>query len=393
MAPTREELKSRIERFIDQISDELIELSMKIHDEPELGHQEFKAAAHLTQFLSRHGMCVNSGTAGMPTAFKATFAGGQTRPTIAFLGEYDALPEIGHACGHNIIGASAAGAGVALASLGCDLSGSVWVLGTPAEETAGGKVPMTQQGVFADVSAVMMMHPTAGESRMGGSSTATHGFTIRYKGRPAHAAGAPQKGINALDAATIFLTSVGLLRQHVPEEVRMHGIITKGGDAANIIPELTEIRYLARAKSRGVLDGAVERVKACIQAGAIATGCEVEVQDRRGYEATKHNKVMARVLREAYERAGVVVNPEPRDGKGSTDLGNVSQVVPQACAYPAIAPDTVAGHSRELCEAAGSDAGHRALIASAKAMAWAAIDLMLDPATLESAWDEFRKSQ
>jgi len=393
MAPTREELKSRIERFVDQISDELIGLSLRIHDEPELGHQEFKACGYLTQFLSKHGMNVTTGTAGMPTAFKATFAGREPRPVVAFLGEYDALPEIGHACGHNIIGASAAGAGVALASLGCDLPGTAWVLGTPAEETAGGKVPMAQQGIFSDVNAVMMMHPTAGESRMGGTSTATHGFTIRYKGRPAHAAGAPQKGINALDAATIFLTSVGLLRQHVPEEVRMHGIITKGGDAANIIPELAEIRYLARAKSRAVLDAVVERVKACIQAGAIATGCEVEVQDRRGYEATKHNRVMAKVLSANYGRAGISVNPEPRDGKGSTDLGNVSQVVPQACAYPAIAPDTVAGHSRELCAAASSDEGHRVLIASAKAMAWAAVDLMLDPATLESAWDEFRKPQ
>ena len=393
MAPTKDELKSKIGQFVDQISGELVELSLRIHDEPELGHQEFKACGHLTQFLSKHGLGVTTGSAGLPTAFKATFAGLKTKPNVAFLAEYDALPEIGHACGHNIIGVSAAGAGAALASLGCDLPGSAWVLGTPAEETAGGKVTMVQQGLFSEVDAVMMMHPTAGESRMGGTSTATHGFTIRYKGRPAHAAGAPQKGINALDAATIFLTSVGLLRQHVPEEVRMHGIITKGGDAANIIPELTEIRYLARAKSRPVLDEVVERVKACIQAGAIATGCEVEVQDRHGYEATKHNKVMARVLSENYAAAGIDVNPEPRDGKGSTDLGNVSQVVPQACAYPAIAPDTVAGHSRELCEAAGSAEGHKVLIASAKAMAWAAIDLMLDPRTVEQAWEEFRKAQ
>jgi len=393
MTLTRDELKSKIKRFVDQTSGELIELSLRIHDEPELGHQEFKACADLTQFLSRHGMNVTTGSAGLPTAFRATFTGGKAKPVVAFLGEYDALPQIGHACGHNIIGASAACAGAALASLGCDLPGSAWVLGTPAEETSGGKVTMVQQGLFSDVDAVMMMHPTTGESRMGGTSTATHGFTIRYKGRPAHAAGAPQKGINALDAATIFLTSVALLRQHVPEEVRMHGIITKGGDAANIIPELTEIRYLARAKSRGTLDAVVERVKACIQAGAIATGCEVEVQDRRGYEATKHNKVMARVLSDNYAAAGISVNPEPRDGKGSTDLGNVSQVVPQACAYPAIAPDTVAGHSRELCEAAGSDEGHRVLIASAKAMAWAAVDLMLAPEILEQAWEELRKSQ
>jgi metal-dependent amidase/aminoacylase/carboxypeptidase family protein len=179
------------------------------------------------------------------------------------------------------------------------------------------------------------------------------------------------------------------MRQHVKEEVRLHGIITRGGEASNIIPEETEIRYMARAKSRAVLDDAIEKVKRCIQAGAVGTGCSVEVEERKGYEATRHNSTLAAVLRDNYIRAGIEMAPEPRDGKGSTDLGDVSQVVPQACAYPAIAPSSVAGHSHEFAQAAASPDGHRVLLLSAKAIAWAAIDIMSDPAILDAAWKEF----
>lgn len=386
------QLKQRVGTFVDGISSEIIDLSLRIHAEPELAFQEVKAAGYLTDFLKQHGLDVELGTAGMPTAFKAVYKGSSARPVIAFLAEYDALPHVGHACGHNIIGASAAAAGAALASLGKDIPGVAWVLGTPAEEGGGGKVIMVEKGVFDDVDAVMMDHPSSGESLMGGSSTAIHSFLIRYKGKPAHAAGSPHHGINALDAATIFFTCIGLMRQHVPEEVRLHGIITRGGEAANIIPEYTEIRYIARAKSRGVLDTVIRKIKGCIEAGAVGTGCQVEVEEKKGYDATKHNTVMARVLRENYERAGIPMDSRPRDGKGSTDLGNVSHVVPQACGYPAIAPATVAGHSHEFCQASASEEGNKVLIASAKALAWAAIDLMLKPELLEAAWKEFRET-
>jgi amidohydrolase len=384
-------LKERAGAYVDSIKDELIALSLRIHEKPETSFQEFSAQQNLTAFLTKHGLAVENGTAGMATAFKAAFTGHKEKPLIAFLGEYDALPQLGHACGHNIIGSAAAGAGAALASLGKDLPGAIWVLGTPAEEGGGGKIPMVEQGLFKDVAAVMMMHPTTGESLMGGTSTATYSFMIEYKGKPAHAAGSPHQGINALDAASIFLHAVALVRQHVPEEVRMHGLITRCGEAVNIIPEFSEVRYLMRANSRQVLDTVVEKVRACIQAGAIATGCSVTISEKRGYDATLPNATITNVLRENYGAAGIPMKQLPRTGKGSTDLGNVSQVVPQACGYPAIAPATVAGHSREMCAASASPEGHKVLIASAKALAWAAIDLMDNPATLDSAWAEFRE--
>ena len=382
-------LKERVSEFIDKHASEIVDLSLKIHSKPELAFQEVEAAANLAEFLKIHGLQVEMGTSGMQTAFKASVRGSSASPLLALLAEYDALPHVGHACGHNIIGASAAAAGAALAACGGDLPGSVWVLGTPAEEGGGGKVVMVKDGIFKDVDGVLMMHPTSGTSIMGGSSTAIHSFVIRYKGKPSHAAGSPHQGVNALDAATIFLTAVGLMRQHVKEEVRLHGIITRGGEASNIIPEETEIRYMARAKSRAVLDDAIEKVKRCIQAGAVGTGCSVEVEERKGYEATRHNSTLAAVLRDNYIRAGIEMAPEPRDGKGSTDLGDVSQVVPQACAYPAIAPSSVAGHSHEFAQAAASPDGHRVLLLSAKAIAWAAIDIMSDPAILDAAWKEF----
>jgi amidohydrolase len=379
--------------FIESHGDEIVSLSLAVHEAKELGLQEFKSSQYLADFLKRHNLQVETGIAGLPTAFRAAAAGYTAKPLIALLAEYDALPGVGHGCGHNIIGASAAAAGAALAALGADLPGSVWVLGTPAEETAGGKIPIAQAGCFENVAAVLMEHPISGESRMGGTSLATHSFRITYHGKPAHAAASPQAGVNALDAACIFLHAVGLLRQHVTEDVRMHGIIAKGGEAPNIIPDHVEVGYLARAAKRSTLDGVAAKVKGCIEAGALATGCSFDLIERRGYDPVKPNRVMDEVLRSAFAAAGIDIGADPLNLRGSTDLGQVSQLVPQACAYPSIAPDSVAGHSSELAAAAASPEGHRVLLASAKALAMAALDLMAKPELLEAAWKEFRGNE
>lgn len=386
-------LKSKVCEFVDRHSGEITALSLAIHEAKELGLQEFKSSAYLADFLRSFDLDVETGIAGLPTAFRAAAAGPVAKPTIALLAEYDALPGVGHACAHNIIGASAAAAGAALASLGGDLPGTILVFGTPAEETAGGKIPIAQAGFFADVDAVLMDHPLSGESKMGGSSLATHSFRIAYHGKPAHAAASPQQGVNALDAACIFLHAVGLLRQHVTEDVRMHGIIVKGGEASNIIPDHVEINYLARAAKRSTLDGVAERIKCCIEAGAVATGCTFDLVERRGYDPVKPNRVMDRVLRSAFAAAGIEIGEEALDLRGSTDLGQVSQLVPQACAYPSIAPAEVAGHSSEMAAAAASPEGHRVLLASAKALAMATLDLMASPDTLAAAWKEFREHE
>ena len=389
------ELKAKIRQAVEDMRDELIGVCLDIHRNPELAFNERKAAAWLTGFLERHGLEVQRNVAGMETAFSGSFVSGEGGPTIAILGEYDALPEIGHACGHNIIGTSAVGAGAALKKVleGAGIPGRILILGTPAEEGGGGKVIMVEKGIFKDIDAALMVHPTSGETKIGGRSTATHSFLFQYRGKAAHAAGSPTEGINALDAANIFFHAVACLRQHVPEDVRMHGIITKGGDAANIIPEFTEVRYILRSYSMKTIAKLAERVKDCARAGAVATGCTLEIQEKDGYKARLPNKVLSRVFLDNMKACGEDVLDEISDGKGSTDFGDVSLVVPACNAYVSIAPKNVAGHSREFCEASASERGMEALIMSAKSLALTALDLLADPSLLARAKAEFEANK
>ena len=385
------ELKGRISNAVDQMRDELVRVSLDIHKNPELAFNEKKAAAWLSEFLERQGFRVSRNVAGMETDFAAEFESGKGGPTIAILGEYDALPEVGHACGHNIIGTSAVGAGAALkkALEGTGIPAKVLILGTPAEEGGGGKVFMVDRGIFRDVDAALMVHPTSGKTRIGGRSTATHSFVFDYHGKPAHAAGSPTEGVNALDAVNIFFHAVACLRQHVPDDVRMHGIVTKGGDAVNIIPEHTQVRYLLRSYSMKTIRRYEERVKECARAGAVATGCTLDIQEKDGYKARIPNNVISKLFVANMRAYGEEVLDEITDGFGSTDFGDVSLAVPSCNAYVAIAPEGVAGHSREFCQASASDRGMNALILSAKSLAATALDLMMDAVVLAKAKEEY----
>ncbi|HHW18585.1 MAG TPA: M20 family metallopeptidase [Firmicutes bacterium] len=389
------ELKRNASSAIDEVRDELVRLARDIHENPELAFEEYKASNWLCSFLEKEGFLVKRKVAGMDTDFLASFSAKEGGPTIAVLAEYDALPGVGHACGHNIIGTSAAGAGVgvkkALEMSG--LPGRVLVLGTPAEEGGGGKVLMVKSGIFKDVDAALMMHPTSGTSRIGGRSLATHSFQFDYYGKAAHAAGSPTEGINALDAVNIFFHAVACLRQHVPEDVRMHGMITKGGDAVNIIPDHTQVRYLVRSYSQKTLEKVSERVKDCARAGALATGCKLEIQEADGYKARVPNKVLSDLFRANLAMLGEEVMDDIVDGKGSTDFGDVSREVPACNAYIKIAPEGVAGHSIEFREASISERAEEALILSAKAMAFTALDLMANPSLLLKAKEEFLKAR
>jgi amidohydrolase len=385
------DLKLKALKAVDSLRDELVSISHEIHRNPELAFKEYKAAALLSSFLEGRGLQVKRNIAGMETDFSGTFVSGQGGPTIAILGEYDALPEIGHACGHNIIGTSAVGAGAALkeALEGTGIPARILILGTPAEEGGGGKVFMVDKGVFKDVDLALMVHPTSGATRIGGRSTATHSFFFDYHGKPAHAAASPAEGINALDAANIFFHAVACLRQHVPEDVRMHGIITKGGDAVNIIPEYTQVRYLLRSYSMKTIARIAEKVKDCARSGAVATGCELDIQEKDGYKARIPNKVLSRLFVDNMRACGEEVLDEITDGKGSTDFGDVSVLVPACNAYVSIAPEGVAGHSREFCQASASEIGKEALLLSAKSLAYTALDLIVDPSLIAKARGEF----
>jgi amidohydrolase len=389
-----ETLKRRACAAIDRRAPELVAAADWIHANPEIGHQEVQAAEKLAGMLKTAGIEVETGTAGMATAFKAEISGKRAdeRPRVAILAEYDALPGLGHGCGHNLIGTSAIGAGLALAEVIKDLPGSVWVLGTPAEESAapnsGGKVHMVNAGVFEQVDAAIMFHPATETAITLDRSLAARGFEFYFHGRAAHAAGAPEEGLNALDAVVLFYNAVSMLRQQVRSDVRIHGIILNGGAAANIIPDYAAIRYRTRADNSEYLAEIVQRVVACAEGAAKATGCRLEWKEYMpGYENTLPNSVLIDLMVANLRSLGLTVHTQrKRNGRGSTDFGNVTRRVPGVEARIAITerPD-VPGHSIEFREAAGSDLGRTAMLNAAKGLAMTAIDLLTEPEHLKQA--------
>jgi amidohydrolase len=386
-------LKERVCQIVDQRAAELIETADWIHAHPEIGHQEVEASRRLSSLLASAGIPVEMGTAGMATAFKAQLGSDAVqRPRVAILAEYDALPGLGHGCGHNLIGTSAVGAGLALKEVMPELDGSVWVLGTPAEESAapnsGGKVHMVNAGLFAEVDAAIMFHPATETAVTLDRSLAARGFEFYFHGRAAHAAGAPEEGINALDAVVLMYNAISALRQQVRSDVRIHGIILSGGAAANIIPDYAAIRYRTRADDSEYLAEIVDRVVACAEGAAKATGCRLEwTEYMPGYENTMPNRILLELMSANLRSLGVAVNNERRrSGRGSTDFGNVSRRVPGIEARIAITNIIeTPGHSVEFREAAGSDHGRQAMLTAAKGLAMTAVDLLTDPQHLKQA--------
>jgi amidohydrolase len=396
MMPDVEALKRRVCEAVDRRAAELIETADWIHAHPELGHHEFEASKRLADRLSEAGAEVEMGTAGMETAFKAVLLGSSEGPTISVLAEYDALPKLGHGCGHNLIATSALGAGLALSEVLGELPGSVWVLGTPAEESAamnaGGKVHMVRAGVFDDVDASIMFHPATETVMAPSRSLAARGFEFFFHGKAAHAAGNPHQGVNALDAVVAMYNAVSMMRQQVKPDVRIHCIVLSGGAAANIIPDYASIRYRTRADDADYLEEVVQKVIGCAEGAARATGCRLEWNEYMPpYENTVTNQVLLDLMKANMEAIGLDVASEPkRQGRGSTDFGNVSRRVPGVEARLAITEDwNVPGHSLEFEKAAGTDLGRQAALNAAKALAMTAVDLLARPETLESAKEQF----
>jgi amidohydrolase len=386
-----EQLKAKVIREIDTLAPKLLSASHTIHEYAEMAFKEYKSAALLEDLLEEHGLVVERGIAGMETAFRGMYRGKGQGPTIAILGEYDALPH-GHACGHNIIGVAAVGAGIALKNSLGDVPGNISVLGCPAEEGGGGKVYIAKEGYLDGVDAALMTHPIAGTSMIGGPNLAITHFTIKYHGKAAHAASDPHEGINALDAMILGFQNVSALRQHVTEDVRMHGYIIDGGKAPNVIPDYTEAKYIVRAAKRVTLDKVAEKVRKCFAAGALATGATLEFDRGFSYSERIVNMTIARKVQANLRKLGVEVQDEPIPVRGSTDFGDVSQLVPAVNAYIQIAPDSVASHSNEMREAAKSPDGDKGLLNAAKAMAMTVVDLLTDPSILKGAWEEHERA-
>jgi len=382
-----EKLKLKVKDSVELQRQQLIQLSLNIHDNPELGFEEEKASAWLTSYLEDSGFHVEQGTAGLATAFRATY--GQGSPRIALLAEYDALPKIGHGCGHNIIATSALGAAVASKSIIDQLGGSIVVLGTPGEEVFGGKIDMVKAGVLKEIDVAMIVHPDV-RNMVTIQALACSSLEVEFFGQPAHAAAQPYKGVNALEAMILAFTSINSLRQHIKGEARIHGIITDGGEAPNIVPAHSAAVFLIRAPDNEYLDELNGKVLNCFVGASVASGARLEYSWRnKAYAPMKNNATLAQLFSQNLELLGRHVEAfDPSFGFGSTDMGNVSQVVPSIHPTIAIASLEVLIHTQEFASAAASEAGHEGFVDAAKAMAMTVADT-LQPGMLDRIKQEF----
>ncbi len=385
-----EKYKSVAIKEIDSRRNELRELSLKIHSNPELGFHEVKAAAWLTAYLEKNGFSVERGICGLETAFRAVY--GQGKPVIAIMAEYDALPEMGHACGHNIISTSAVGAGIAVKTAVDHFGGSLLVIGTPAEEIYGGKAIMAERGAFNEVDIAMMVHPTS-YNVAAVQSLACQTLEIEFFGRAAHAAAQPEAGINALEAMLLSFASINSLRQHIKEKARIHGIITDGGKAANIVPDHSAGNFIVRADSDDYLKELKDRVLDCFIAGATATGARLEYKWAEVcYSPMRSNDTLVQLFATNMKAIGrEMFTNVPAHAFGSTDMGNVSRLVPSIHPFVAIADRGVPTHSPEFAAAAASEKGMQGLFDAAQALAMSVIDLLASPDTVKKAKEEFKQ--
>ena len=365
---------------IDAVAEELIEVSRAIHARPELAFEEHFACETLSSTLSDHGLAPARGVFTLPTAFEAQINANTAGPTVAILAEYDALPGIGHACGHNIIATSALGATLGLAAVADTLPGNVRLIGTPAEERGGGKELMARAGAFDGVDAAMMIHP-AGMNLASMPCICVAEVQVVYHGKSAHASAMPHKGVNALDGLLLAYQAISNLRQHIRATERIHGIITEGGQAPNIVPDRTSGDFYVRAANEKDLARLKPRVQACFEAGARGSGCEVEVNWANvDYLDLNTNWPLAEQFQSHAESLGREFIPYEEAlgfGAGSTDMGNVSHRVPSIHPMLAVAPPNVVIHKPEFTRWAGSEKGDEAVLDGAKALALTAADFLL----------------
>jgi amidohydrolase len=364
--------------------DALIALSHRIHAHPEVGFEEERAAGWLCDELADAGFAVTRGVGNLPTAFTARAGSGPLH--VAFCAEYDALPGIGHACGHNMIAAMAVGAAVAAAKIADDVGLTVSVIGTPAEEGGGGKILLLDRGVFAGVHAAMMVHPAPMDVVEQPFLACTQ-FEVRYTGKEAHASAFPERGINAADALTVAQTAIGCLRQHIRQSDRIHGIVTHGGDAPNIVPAHTAAHYIVRARTLGELDEIYGKVVRCFEAGALATGSTLAItEDHLPYAEVKPDADIAAAYRANVTQLGRFLpdlGPMLERMAGSTDMGNVSLALPSIHPMIGIESLPAVNHQPEFTAHCATPVADGAVMDGALAMAWTAADLASDPGMVE----------
>ena len=370
--------RAEAQKKLNSVRANLVDLSHKIHANPEAGFDERKASSWITDMLADAGFEIKANLCGLPTAFSARI--GQGALHVALCAEYDALPEIGHACGHNIIAAAAVGAGLALSGVADEAGLTVTVIGTPGEESgdAGGKILLLERGAFEGIHAAMMVHPSPFDV-LTPQIIAASTFDIRYTGKEAHASAFPEMGINAADALTVAQTAIGLLRQHIRATDRIHGIILHGGEAPNVIPAHTSARYIVRGRTLADLENLRLRVYRCFEAGALATGAKLEIiGGDRPYSELVHDPDIAALYKRNSELLGrsfARAEEEKHKVIASTDMGNVSLCVPTIHPMIGIASLPAVNHQKEFAQCCVTESADRAVADGALAMAWTAIDL------------------
>jgi amidohydrolase len=381
---------ARLRDAVEAVSEELWNLNVFMHDHVETAFEEHETATAVTRLLERHGFEVERGLAGYDTAFRGTAGAEEPSATIAFVCEYDGLPPYGQSCGHNIATASSVGAGIALGPLADRLGIRVQVIGTPGEEGGGGKYRMADEGVFDAVDAAMLVYP--GMYDIGASrSLAARKVLVEFKGKAAHASAHPELGVNALDAMVAGLTSVGLLRQQLPPEVRVHGIITNGGTLPMVVPDHTSATLIVRAGSAAVTDAMVARVSACFEAAALATGATVGITPAD----TMSEPLLPNLpLAGAFDDAMRSIGRDPRDtdilgGAWSGDSGYLSHVVPLIQPQVRLTDETIPPHSLEFHQATIGPSARETIVAAAQAMALTSLRIATDPGLMRRIREEF----
>lgn len=387
-----------IEALVERHAEELISLALKIHAHPELGMEEHRASTWQTELLETHGFDVMKPYFNLPTAYRAEYRGTKDGPTICFLSEYDALPELGHGCGHNLIAMVGVGAALASKLLVDKYGGRITIIGSPAEETAGTKVPMAAGGVFSDVDVVMMAHPGFRHADCLKTS-AMDAYQVEFFGKAAHAASAPHEGINALDAMILFFNSLGLLRQQMEDHARVHGVITHGGDAANIIPDYTAANLYVRSNRVSEVKALAKRIRSAMDGAALATGCTAKMSfSEENFKDTQTNNYLNELAAqcieeftaEALHRYGDTRSP------GSSDLGDVSYVVPAIQMVFKIGEynDPEGGfHTQHMVEAAASEEALQSALQFMRGLVYTTEKLLTEPEHLRAIKEEFLRTQ
>ena len=383
-----EKYKIECDEFLDKNLNDLWAIAQYIHSNPELGFEEEKACKVQCDYLRDKGFEVQQGVGSLKTAFLAKFGSG--KPVVAVVSEYDALPEIGHACGHNLISTSALGAAIIVQKYLKEYqNGTLLVIGTPAEEGGGGKIILLEEGAFDEVDAVIMQHPTSAPTRLAGACMSSMRYSCEFIGKSAHAGSHPEDGVNALSAANLFFVATGLLRQHFKGDMRLGGIIKDGGKGTGLIPDYARVEGSISSFSLSDLRRNAERVKACAEGSAHALGCELKFEIKEGYQGRVPNSILSEVCRKELQKMDEPLLEGMPIDYGGEDLGNVSRVIPICNPYVTIFPDyKISNHTEQFRELANSDAGRHCLEVASKAMGRTLIELIENPSIIDEAKKE-----